>query len=599
MAGTQFLIGGMWMNSEPTVWDLSDLMPAVGTPEMDAVLGAIERRVQAFEARRVDLSVDISEDTFLDILAQYETLYADISALEAYSYLWFSEDTGGQDRLAFRAQANQRVADIQNRTLFFSLWWRQLDDEAVERLLACAGDAAYHLHSLRLLRPYTLSEDEERIINIKDVNGINSLLTIYDMIASSLEFRLTIDGDEKMLTRGQLMSYASSPVPEVRAAAYQELYRGFGTRADVLAEIYASRVRDWAEEQVKVRGFRSPISVRNVANDVPDAVVETLLDVIRRNAGIFQRFFQVKARILGVDTLRRYDLYAPLSASEKTYPFDTAVRMIDESFRAFSPLLADQAMRVIGDGHLHARICPRKMDGAYCYGVLPGQTPWVLTNYDGRARDVSTLAHELGHAVHALMAADHSVLTFHSALPMAETASVFGEMLLTDKLLSEESDPLVRRTLLGAILDDAYATIMRQGYFVIFEKAAHQLVLENATPDVLNATYLDNLHEQFRGALTVSDDFAREWTAIPHIYHTPFYCYAYAFGNLLVLALYRQYQELGQAFVPSYLRVLTYGGSASPEHIVREAGFDMTMADFWQSGFDLLSERLADLEALV
>ncbi|MCU0519996.1 MAG: M3 family oligoendopeptidase [Anaerolineae bacterium] len=587
------------MTKEPTVWELADLMPAVGTADMEAALHAIDVRVQAFERRRSDLTADICEDVFSEILVLYEELYADVSALAAYSYLWFSEDTGGQDRLSFRARANRIVADTQNRTLFFTLWWRQLDDELAARLEAGAGDAGYFLRSLRLLKPYTLSEAEERIINMKDVNGVNSLLTIYDMITTSLQFSLSIDGEERVLTRGQLMSFVSSPDAEVRAAAYQELFRAFGERTDVLAEIYASRVRDWAEEQVKVRGFGSPISVRNLANDVPDAVVDTLLDVIRNNAAIFQRYFRVKAGALGVGTLRRYDLYAPLSQAEKTYPFDTAVQLIDESFRAFSPVLADQALSVLEDRHLHALIRPRKMDGAYCYGVLPGVTPWVLTNYDGKARDVSTLAHELGHAVHALMAADHSVLTFHSALPMAETASVFSEMLLTDRLLGEESDPAVRRTLLGAILDDAYATISRQGHFVMFERVAHQMIIENATPDALHATYREHLNEQFGAAVQVSDDFSREWTVIPHIYHTPFYCYAYAFGNLLVLALYRQYQERGQAFVPNYLRILAYGGSASPEHIIREAGFDMTSAGFWQSGFDLLSERLADLEALV
>ena len=587
------------MTGEPSQWELGDLMPAVGTPEMEARLQAIEGRVQIFETRRSDLSPEIREEAFNEVLGIYEALYADMAVLTAYSYLWFSEDTGGQDRLAFRARANQMVADIQNRTLFFTLWWRQLDDGAAARLMAGVGDITYFLHTLRLLKPYTLSEAEERIINTKDVNGISSLLTIYDMITTSLEFHLSVGGEGKVLTRGQLMSFVSNPDPLVRAAAYQELYRAFGPHTDVLAEIYASRVRDWSEEQVKVRGFGSPISVRNLANDVPDAVVDTLLDVIRQNTGVFQRFFSVKARALGVDALRRYDLYAPLSRSEKVYPFDAAIQLIDESFRAFSPLLADHARRILEEKHLHARIRPRKMDGAYCYGVLPGVAPWVLANYDGKARDVSTLAHELGHAVHAMMAADHSVLTFHSALPMAETASVFGEMLLTDRLLGEESDPQVRRTMLSAILDDSYATIGRQGHFVMFERAAHRMILEGATPDVLHAAYLENLRAQFGTAVQVSDDFAREWTVIPHIYHTPFYCYAYAFGNLLVLALYRQYQELGQAFVPSYLRILTYGGSASPEHIVREAGFDMTDSDFWQSGFDLLSERLADLEALV
>jgi len=588
----------MTEDRQPERWDLSDLLPAPETSEMDAYLGDVAARLDVFEQRRDALSDAITTDAFKEILALYERIYRDASALSAYAYLWFSEDTGGQTRLAFRARMNQLVADIENRTLFFTLWWRQLEDGVVDRLMPDAGDATYFLHSLRLLKPYTLSEAEERIINIKDVNGISSLMTIYDMITTGLEFRLAVAGEDQVLTRGQLMSYVSDPAPEIRATAYQELFRAYRGETGVLSEIYAARVRDWTEEQVKVRRFTSPLSVRNVSNDLPDPVVETLLEVIRQNTAIFQRFFAFKARALGVERLRRYDLYAPLSESEKAYTFDEAGRLVDESYRAFSPTLADQAMHVLEERHLDAQMRPRKMDGAYCYGVLPGVTPWVLTNYAGKVRDVSTLAHELGHAVHAMMAADHSALTFHSVLPMAETASVFGEMLLTDKLLAEEPDPGVRRTLLGTLLDDAYATIMRQGYFVLFERTAHGMILDGATADELQAAYLDNLREQFGESMTLSEDFAVEWTAIPHIYHTPFYCYAYAFGNLLVLALYRKYKELGRDFEADYLRILAYGGSASPDHIIREAGFDMASADFWQSGFDLLSEMLEELEGL-
>ena len=584
---------------EPQRWELGDLLPAAGTPAMEERIAAVEGRLVAFEGRRDDLTADMASETFAEVLSLYETLYADVSALGAYSYLWFSEDTANQECLAFRARINQLVADLENRTLFFTLWWRQLDDAAADRLLAVAGDARYFLESLRLFKPYTLSEPEERIINIKDVNGINSVLTIYDMITNGFEFHLTTDGEVQTLTRGQLMAYVSDPSEEARAAAYQELYRVYGENTDVLAEIYAARVRDWTEEQVKVRGFASPISVHNLANDLPDAVVETLLEVIKANVGLFQEFFKLKARELGVDKLRRCDLYAPLSDAERSYTLDEAIALVDEGYRAFSPALADLAMQVLAERHLDAEIRPRKMGGAYCYGVLPGVTPWVLLNYTGKIQAVSTLAHELGHAVHAMMAREHSVLTFHSALPMAETASVFGEMLLTDKLLAEESDPLVRKTLLGTFLDGAYATIVRQGFFVLFEKTAHKMILENATPDALNLAYLKNLGEQFGDAVDLSDDFALEWTAIPHIYHTPFYCYAYAFGNLLVLALYRKYKEIGQAFEADYLRILAYGGSAGPDHIITEAGFDMSSADFWQSGFDLLAEMLAELKKLV
>jgi len=587
------------MVDTPQRWRLDDLLPAAESPEMRAFIDTLMDRVQEFEARRSELAPDIPTERFKEILTFYEQLYADISALTAYSYLWFSEDTGNKAALSFRARANQIAADVENRTLFFTLWWKQLEDDAADRLLEAAGDARYYLESLRRFTPYTLSEPEERIINIKDLNGIQSVLTLYDMLTTGLEFHLTIEGEEKSLTRGELMAYVSDPSSELRAAAYQELLRRFGEHRDLLGEMYAARVRDWAQEQVTLRGFAKPISVRNLANDVPDAATDTLLQVVRDNRSLFQRFFTLKAKALGLDRLRRYDLYAPLSDSDRQYAFDEAIRLVDESYRAFSPILADQAQRVLTEHHLDAEVRPRKMTGAYCYGVLPGLTPWVLTNYSGRIRDVSTLAHELGHAVHALMAADHSVLTFHSSLPLAETASVFGEMLLTNHLLELERDPDVKKTILSTVLDDAYATIMRQAYFVLFEETAHEMVISHATPEELELAYLDNLHEQFGEAVDVSDDFALEWLAIPHIYHTPFYCYAYAFGNLLVLALYRQYQEMGSAFEPTYLKILSYGGSASPAAIIAEAGFDMTVREFWQSGFDLLEEMLSELEEVV
>jgi oligoendopeptidase F len=587
------------MTYEAQRWTLKDLLPPAESDEMAAHIEDIKARLEAFEGLRDKLSPEISEEEFLEILHRYEELYADASVLRAYSYLWFSEDTTAQAALTFRARTDQLVAEMQNSTLFFTLWWKSLDEENAERLMANSGDLRYFLESLRRFTPYTLSEPEERLINIKDVNGVNAVLTVYDMITNDFKFHLTVDGEEKELTRSELSTYVMNPSADLRAAAYQEMYRVYAEQTPVFAQIYAARVRDWTEENVKLRDFDSPISVRNLDNNIPDPVVDTMLDVVQKNAPLFQRFFRFKAQALGVDRLRRYDVYAPLSQAEREYTFDQAVNMIDESYRDFSPTLADRALRVLEEQHLDAEVRPRKMGGAYCYSTRPDLTPWVLTHFTGKIQAVSTLAHELGHAVHAMMAEEHSVLTFHAPLPLAETASVFGEMLLTDKLLSEEKDPAVRRTLISTLLDDAYATIPRQAYFVLFEKTAHQMILDGATTDDLNAAYMENLTSQFGDAVKLSDEFRLEWTLIPHIYHTPFYCYAYAFGNLLVLALYRKYKELGrEAFEPDYLRVLSYGGSASPDHIISEAGFDMASPEFWQGGFDLLEEMLEDLEKL-
>jgi oligoendopeptidase F len=583
---------------EPEGWALDDLLPEAGSEAMEKAIEATQERLTSFSGFRDVLNEDIDADTFGEVLDLYEQLYADASALAAYSYLWFSEDTANQDAVTFRARVSQLVAEIENGMLFFTLWWKKVDERVAQHLLGGSGDIRYHLEALRRFKSYTLSEDQERVINLKDVNGIESELTIYDMITTGLRFYLIVDEEERELTRGQLMALTSHPSADLRADAYQELLHVYGEHLDVLAQIYAARVRDWSEEQVKLRGFESPISVRNLSNDIPDPVVDTMLSVVREQSDLFRRFFRFKADRLGIDRLRRYDLYAPLSESERMYSFDEAVTLVDESYRDFSPLLADQAMHVLAERHLDAEVRAHKMDGAYCYGALPELTPWVLTNFTGRIRDVSTLAHELGHAVHAMMASEHSVLTFHPSMPMAETASVFGEMLLMDKMLRAESEPMVRQTLLSTFLDEAYATIVRQAYFVIFERQAHRVIREGGVPDDVNKLYLDNLREQFGNAIVLSDDFMLEWTAIPHIYHTPFYCYAYAFGNLLVLALYRKYQEIGEPFVSDYLKILSYGGSASPDGIISEAGFDMSSPAFWTSGFQLLREMLDELEQL-
>jgi oligoendopeptidase F len=299
-----------------------------------------------------------------------------------------------------------------------------------------------------------------------------------------------------------------------------------------------------------------------------------------------------------LDKLRRYDIYAPLSTSDKTYPFAEGAEMVLDSLHDFSPALAAHARRVFVEGHLDSEIRPRKSGGAFCASPLPDLAPWVLVNYNGKANDVATLAHELGHAVHALMASEHSVLTFHSSLPMAETASVFSEMLLLERLLGEETDPAVRRDILARFVDDSYATVMRQAYFVLFEREAHALIEEGQTTDYLSERYLANLQEQFGDAVELSDEFRWEWVSIPHIYRTPFYCYAYSFGQLLVLALYRQFETEGQSFIPKYLRILAYGGSKSPAEILDEAGIDLAAADFWQGGFDVIAGMIDELTTL-
>jgi oligoendopeptidase F len=272
--------------------------------------------------------------------------------------------------------------------------------------------------------------------------------------------------------------------------------------------------------------------------------------------------------------------------------------MIFESFSEFSPLVAELAGRVFAENHVDSQTRPGKEGGAFCFSTVPGQTPWVMVNYEGRARDVATLAHELGHAIHAMLACNHSILTYQAPLPLAETASVFAEMILTELLLKKETDPAMRRDLLAYVIDDAYVTVTRQAYITLFEREAYRIVEEGGSVEDLTQAYMKNLHEQFGDSLDIAEEFKWEWTFIPHIYNVPFYTYAYSFGQLLVLALYQQYRLEGEAFVPRYLKLLSQGGSEAPMKILSEAGLDITSPSFWQGGFDLIQAMIAELEEL-
>lgn len=579
-------------------WRLDDLFPGFEASETKQALAQFEERLKAFETNRFLLKTDIDQEVFVEILDALDQMTRLLSRLYDYAYLRFAADTQDQEATAYVARFRQLVAEAQNRTLFFELWWKELEDEAAERLLAGSGDYHYYLDSLRREKPYTLSEAEETIVNLKNVNGQAALLTLYSTITNRYIFRLELAGEVKELTREELSVYYRHADPAVRELAFRELLRVYEQDKSVLGQLYQYRARDWHSEFVSVRGHRSPMAVRNVANDIPDEVIDLLLDVCRENAPLFQRYFRLKAKLLGLDQLKRFDIYAPMTKSDKRYDFQEAIDLVLTSFRRFHPRVAELAERVFAEAHIDSEIRKGKQGGAFCATVTPELTPWLLQSYQGRADDIATLAHELGHAVHSMLANHHSSLTQHASLPLAETASTFGEMLLTDLLLAEDPDPVTRQDLLFRQMDTNYATITRQAFFAIFEREAHQQVMAGATIDQISEAYGKTLEEQFGDAVWFPPEFTLEWVTVPHIFRTPFYVYAYAFGQLLVLSLYQQYLAEGESFIPRYLDLLAAGGSDSPENLLTKAGINMYAREFWQGGFTTLEAILEQLEAL-
>jgi oligoendopeptidase F len=361
--------------------------------------------------------------------------------------------------------------------------------------------------------------------------------------------------------------------------------------------IYQGVVKRW-DYETKLRGYESPISVRNFGNQVPDKAIEVLLEVCAANKDIYQRFFRFKAKELGVPKLQRFDIYAPLEKEDVKIPFDQALKLVDETFARFSPRFVEYARRIVTEKHVDSHPRPNKHGGAFCSTITPKVAPYVLLNYIDNAKEIFTLAHELGHGIHSLYADKHYHSTQDANLPLSETASTFGEMLLFDRMLNDTTDPKIKKSLLAEKMADSFATILRQCYFVKFEIKAHEEIQKGITSETLSDFWLETLHEQFGDAVEVDPIFKYEWANIPHIVNTPFYCYAYSFGDLLTLALYAEYKQKGSGFVPSIEKILEAGGSRNPVEVLSEVGVDIQSKEFWQKSFEPIRDWQEQLEKL-
>jgi oligoendopeptidase F len=589
-------------------WKLDDLVKDPTEKEFQDFLESITTKVGQLERRRGELNNSISALEFENFLHSIEEISEKVGIASGYAHLSYAADTSSNELAALETRMATFGSNIANRLLFFDLWFKkELDEENAQHLIESVSPVyREHLKYLRLLAKYTLTEPEERIINTLEVTGTGALIKIYDRMTSGFEFVAKLKRGRKSITktfnnREKLLTLTRSIKAGEREVAYKSLLEVYRKNSGVLGEIYQNRIVEWRDECLNMRGFKSPISVTNTQNNLDDTTVDTLLGVCKRNSIVFQEYFKQKAKMLGVKKLQRYHLYAPLTikvSHQKRFTYGEAVDTVLQTFEDFDPKFRELAEKIFNEQHIDSEIRKSKLGGAFCSSISPKITPYVLLNFDGKSRDVSTIAHEFGHAIHSMTASDKPLTVWHAPLPLAETASVFAEMLLNDKL-SERLTKVERRILLAQQIDDLYATIMRQAYFTLFEIDAHRVVAErNATIDMLSELYLNNLKEQFGDSVNVTDDFQWEWLYIPHFYHTPFYCYAYSFGNLLVVSLYQKYKSEGKSFIPKYLNILSAGGSQKPEYLLKESGIDISKDEFWQQGFDLVADKIQELKKM-
>jgi oligoendopeptidase F len=586
----------------PVVWDLSDLYTALDDPGIQGDLDRLRERAAAFEARfrgRI-AAADCTAERLREALDEYEEIVRRQVRPGAYASLTFSADTSDPARGALLEKVRTESTAVSVRLIFFPLEIGRMPEETFRALLGAEELAPYrhYLEHERLQAAHYLSEPEEKVVEELANTGSRAFRRLCSEITSRAVFRVDLDGEVREMTQAEALSLLHDPDREVRRAAAAGVTAQMQAQAHPVTFIYNTLLQHKATMD-RLRGYDFPEQSRHLDNELPPEVVERLVEVVTGGFPVVADYYRLKARLLGIDALTHYDRYAPVGEAEARIPFAEAREIVLESFGGFDARLRKLAEPFFTRRWIDAELRPGKRGGAFCSFVTPDLHPYVFMNYTGRVRDVMTLAHEMGHAVHAVLSGKQNQLEFHATLPLAETASVFGEMLVFERLQQQLANPADRLALLCGKLEDTFATVFRQVSMYRFEQAAHRARREEGelTTERLNGLWQARMQEMFGDSLTLGDDHAWWWLYIPHVINTPFYVYAYAFGELLVLALYARYKAEGRPFVDRYFDLLAAGGSRKPEEMLAELNVEIRSRNFWQGGVDLIRTMVEEAKA--
>jgi len=579
-------------------WDLADLYPAPESPDLARDLAEGEAGARAFRERFEGKLAGLGGAELGAAIAAYERLQETLARIISYAYLYYAGDMSDAERGRFFQNMQEKVNDISSVVLFFTLELNRIEDKPLEEKLASPALKRYApwLRDIRAFRPHQLSDELEKLLHEKYVAGRAAWTRLFDETMAALRF--PVDG--KDLTSAEALHLLSESDPAKRKTAAKSLGAVFGSNARLFALITNTLAKD-KEIEDRWRHFPRPISSRNLGNFVEDEVVDALIGAVRAAyPQLAHRYYRLKARWFGRESLPYWDRNAPLpEQEERVIPWDEARRTVLGAYAAFSPELAAIGRRFFDQRWIDAPLRPGKAPGAFAHPTVPSAHPYLLLNYQGKTRDVMTLAHELGHGVHQVLAGPQGQLMADTPLTLAETASVFGEMLTFRAVLGGESDAKRRKTLLSGKVEDMLNTVVRQIAFVEFERRLHDERRKGElTAERIGEIWMGVQGESLGPAITFEDEYRYYWTYIPHFIHTPFYVYAYAFGDCLVNSLYAVYQGAAPGFAEKYLDMLRAGGSKRHKELLAPFGLDASDPAFWQKGLSLIGSFIDDLERL-
>lgn len=583
-------------------WDLSDLYSGLDDPALERDLSSALERAHAFEQKyRGRVREGVAPQSLYEALTELESIYEQMDKPLIYAHLLHASDTQNPRHGALLQATQERHTQIRQHLLFFELEWMDLADEIAQGLISAPEVARYrhYLERARLFRPHKLSEPEEKILDIKANTSTRAFQRLFSELVSGLSVKIGRGKDTQRLTLDQALTKLHEPDRATRKNAAKAITQTLRSNARVLTYIFNTLVLDHKIND-ELRKFPSPMHSRHLANEIDPATVDALMAACENAYDIVQDYYRLKRRVLGLRTLYDYDRYAPVLEDLPRCEWPEGRRIVLDAYRAFSPTAAQIVQEFFEKNWIDAEIRFGKSGGAFSASTVPSVHPYILINYTDKLRDVMTLAHELGHGIHQYLSRRVGYLQADTPLTMAETASTFGEILTFRKLLESSSDPKLKFALLCSKIEDSFATIFRQIVLTRFEQKLHEArrAQGELPPERIGELWLDTNQRMFGTSVTLTDDYRWWWLYISHFIHVPFYCYAYAFGELLVLALYQKYLREGEAFVPKYLDLLSAGGSDSPRKLLAPLGIDTSDPSFWNTGLEFLRSMVREAEQL-
>jgi oligoendopeptidase F len=581
-------------------WNFEGLYTSLDDPRIKSDLDSLDGRAKTFEGQyRSLMESGITPAQMREALDELEALNRDVMKVLYYARLNFAKNTTSHKEGALMQMAEERYSKLTSQILFFDLAWCKVDDDAAEAIMSALDVAKYrhYLEVTRLRKPHKLTEPEEKVWEALSLTSRKAFVRLFDETMGRMVIRVEIDGEVQELTLDAAIVLLRNPDREVRKNAWLGITRALDANTPLLTFIFNNLVQHHAITD-EFRKYPHPARARNLDNEVDDETVQSLLDAVDRNVGLVARYYNLKQRILGYDSLKDYDRYAPIFAEVSDCTYEEAKSMTLDAYSSFSPRAGEIALKFFDNGWIDAELKQGKEGGAFSANVSSDHHPYILLNFTDSLDDAMTMAHEMGHGIHQYLAMSQGDLQMNTPLVTAETASVFGEMLLFNKIVTKEVDPKKRLALLCEKIEDIFATAFRQVMMNRFETRLHKARRETGElpPEEIHRIWKEENVWMFGDSVEMTDEYSKWWMYVLHFVHYPFYTYAYSFGELMVLALYEQYRKSGGDFVDKYMDMLGAGGSDYPRNLMANMGMDITDPQFWQLGLDLVERMIAQAE---